>query len=87
MGSSKVNGEIQVRGTQRYLRDYADSLLETIPQRDIVTYGIAQNRLNPLAGVWSSAVFNTFRRTRGQILYWGVPLLVGYSAMQWAIER
>ncbi|KAF2158677.1 hypothetical protein M409DRAFT_71527 [Zasmidium cellare ATCC 36951] len=58
-----------------------------IPQKGIVTYGIAQNRLRPLAGTAQAAVFNTFRRTRNQILYWGVPLLVGYQAMQWATER
>ena len=58
-----------------------------MPQKGIVHYGISNNRLDPLAGVRQAAIFNTFRRTRGQILYWAVPLLVGYETMQWAIER
>lgn len=61
--------------------------LGSLPQKGIIHYGIAQNRQNPLAGTLNAAVFNTFRRTRGQILYWGVPLLIGYELMQWATER
>merc|ERR1712000_145689 len=59
----------------------------SLPQKGIVTYGLAQNRQNPLAGTFNAAVFNTFRRTRHQILYWGLPLLIAYETMQWAIER
>lgn len=59
----------------------------SLPQKGIVHYGLAQNRQNPLAGTLNAAIFNTFRRTRGQILYWGVPLLIAYEAMQWAIEK
>ena len=58
-----------------------------MPQKGIVHYALSQNRQNPLAGVTRAAVFNTFRRTRNQILYWAVPLLIGYETMQWAIER
>ena len=58
-----------------------------MPQKGIVHYGLAQNRQNPLAGVGSAAVFNTFRRTRHQILYWSLPMLIGYEIMQWAIDR
>ncbi|CAK4032464.1 Cytochrome b-c1 complex subunit 8 [Lecanosticta acicola] len=61
--------------------------LGSMPQKGIIHYGISQNRQNPLAGTASAAVFNTFRRTRNQILYWGIPLLVAYQAMEWAIER
>lgn len=57
------------------------------PQKGIVHYGLAQNRQNPLAGAASAAVFNTWRRTRNQILYWSVPMLIAYETMQWAIER
>lgn len=64
-----------------------DLLQECIPQKGIITYGIAQNRLRPLAGTAQAAVFNTFRRTRNQIMYWGIPLLVAYEVMQWATER
>ncbi|GAB7322315.1 hypothetical protein MBLNU13_g03291t1 [Cladosporium sp. NU13] len=61
--------------------------LGSLPQKGIVHYGLAQNRQNPLAGTLNAAIFNTFRRTRSQILYWGVPLLIAYEAMQWAIEK
>ena len=56
-------------------------------QRGIIHYGLAQNRQNPLAGTFNAAIFNTFRRTRHQILYWAVPLLIAYEGMQWATER
>ncbi|KAI7116987.1 hypothetical protein KC337_g16145 [Hortaea werneckii] len=59
----------------------------SLPQKGIVTYGLAQNRQRVLAGTFNAAVFNTFRRTRHQILYWGLPLLIAYETMQWAIER
>jgi len=58
-----------------------------MPQKGIVHYGISANRLNALAGWRQAAIFNTFRRSRNQILYWGVPMLVGYELMQWATER
>lgn len=48
---------------------------------------MSSNRQNPLAGTAHAAVFNTFRRTRAQILYWAIPVLIGYETMQWAIER
>ncbi|GAM87912.1 hypothetical protein ANO11243_059400 [Dothideomycetidae sp. 11243] len=56
-------------------------------QKGIITYAVSNNRQRPLAGTAHAAVFNTFRRTRGQILYWSIPLLVGYETMKWAIER
>ncbi|CZT22789.1 probable ubiquinol--cytochrome-c reductase chain VIII [Ramularia collo-cygni] len=57
------------------------------PQKGITQYGLAQNRQNPLAGTANAAVFNTFRRTRNQILYWAVPMVIAYEIMEWAIER
>ena len=59
----------------------------SLKQKGIVTYVIAPNRLDPLAGAWQAAVFNTYRRTKSQIFYWGVPLLIGYCAMDWANQR
>lgn len=50
-------------------------------------YGLSHNRQKPLGGVVNAAVFNTFRRTRQQILYWATPMIAGYSLMHWAIER
>jgi len=58
-----------------------------MPQKGIVHYGLSNNRMRPLAGAWNAAIFNTFRRTRNQILYWAVPVVIAYEVMQWAIER
>ncbi|KAK8215288.1 Cytochrome b-c1 complex subunit 8, mitochondrial [Zalaria obscura] len=56
-------------------------------QKGVVSYGLAQNRQRALAGTAHAAVFNVWRRTKGQILFWAIPLLVGYETMQWATER
>lgn len=34
-----------------------------------------------------NAVFNTYRRTKGQILYVLPPLIAAYAALNWAVER
>ncbi|KAG9528603.1 hypothetical protein E4T50_00470 [Aureobasidium sp. EXF-12298] len=57
------------------------------PQRGIITYSMAQNRQRALAGTAHAAIFNTYRRTKGQILYWAVPMLIGYELMNWASEH
>lgn len=56
-------------------------------QRGIISYGIAPNRQNPLAGAAHDAIFNTWRRFRNQVLYWAPPMIAGYYIMNWAIER
>jgi len=56
-------------------------------QKGVTSYSISPNRQRPLAGTLHAAIFNTFRRTRHQVLYWLPSLLVGYAAMQWAIEK
>lgn len=56
-------------------------------QKGVTSYSLSPNRQNPLAGAAHAAVFNTFRRTRHQILYWLPSMLIGYAAMQWAIEK
>lgn len=58
-----------------------------MPQKGIVHYGLAANRQKVLAGAFNAAIFNTFRRTRDQILYWAVPVLIGYALMDWATKR
>ena len=58
-----------------------------MPQKGIIHYGLSQNRQRPLAGTFQSAIFNTFRRTRNQILYWSIPMFIAYEVMQWATER
>ena len=57
------------------------------PQKGIIHYGIAQNRLKPLGGVMHAAFFNTWRRARAQVLYVVPPFALAYAAMSWAIER
>jgi len=57
------------------------------PQKGLVTYALSPNRQNPMAGALKNAVFNTYRRTYHQILYWLPPLVSAYAVMQWAIER
>lgn len=40
-----------------------------------------------MRGAYHAAIFNVFRRTRNQVLYWAPALMVGYYTMQWATER
>lgn len=61
--------------------------LGSMPQKGIVSYTMSINRQNPLAGTLNAAIFNTFRRTRHQILYWAVPMLIAYETFNWAQER
>lgn len=56
------------------------------PQR-IATYSLSANRQRPLAGAFHSAIFNTFRRFRHQVLYVAPPFLIAYATMNWAVER
>lgn len=65
----------------------ADFRLGSKPQKGIITFGLAANRQNPFAGAFHDAIFNTWRRFSSQVLYVAPPILVGYYAMNWAIER
>jgi ubiquinol-cytochrome c reductase subunit 8 len=56
-------------------------------QKYVTVYSISPNRLRPLKGTLYNAIFNTARRTRGQIMFWGPPFALGYAVMQWAIEQ
>ena len=58
-----------------------------MPQKGIVTYGVAPNRQKPLAGAMHDAIFNTWRRFSSQVLYFAPPMIAGYYLMSWAIER
>jgi ubiquinol-cytochrome c reductase subunit 8 len=40
-----------------------------------------------MAGALKAAIFNTYRRSKDQILYWLPPFVIAYAVMQWAIER
>ncbi|KTW32522.1 ubiquinol--cytochrome-c reductase subunit 8 [Pneumocystis jirovecii RU7] len=56
-------------------------------QKGIITYSLSPRSQHPLAGMLHSAVFNTYRRCCQQILYFGVPLMAGYSIYVWAVRR
>jgi ubiquinol-cytochrome c reductase subunit 8 len=57
------------------------------PHKGVVTYSLSPNRQRPLANAMHNAVFNTWRRTRKQILYVLPPFVAAYAIMNWAIER
>lgn len=57
------------------------------PQKGIIYYGVSPNRVNPLAGSFHDAIFNTWRRSRNQVLYWATPVILFYSLAAWATER
>lgn len=61
--------------------------LGSLTQRGIITYGRSANRQKPLGGAAHAAVFNTFRRSKGQVLYVVPPFVVAYMTMDWAIHR
>ncbi|KAJ2904224.1 ubiquinol--cytochrome-c reductase chain [Zalerion maritima] len=57
-----------------------------IKQRGIIQYGLAPNRQKLFPGLMTDGVYNTFRRVRGQILYF-IPFVVYYFINEWATER
>ena len=57
------------------------------PQRGIIHYGLSPNRQNPFAGAGHDAVFNTWRRFSGQVLYWLPPFIGVYYILDWAQKR
>lgn len=84
---SKASGEIRIRFLLLSSRTLLNCAIESIPQKCIVTHGVAANRLDPLAGIWRAAIFNTARRVFGQVLFVAPPFLVAYGLMNWANER
>ncbi|KAK2764435.1 ubiquinol--cytochrome-c reductase subunit 8 [Arachnomyces sp. PD_36] len=59
----------------------------TPKQKGVVTYAMAPNRQRPLAGALHNAIFNTWRRCKGQALYVIPPFVAAYAIMSWATER
>ncbi|EMD90272.1 hypothetical protein COCC4DRAFT_127853 [Bipolaris maydis ATCC 48331] len=57
------------------------------PGKGIVTYQLSPNRQRPMAHFLSKGFWNVVRRSKNQVLYIVPPLVLGYGAMQWAIER
>ncbi|RPA82350.1 hypothetical protein BJ508DRAFT_414183, partial [Ascobolus immersus RN42] len=61
--------------------------LGTLPHKGIVTYSLSANRQRPLAGAAHAAVFNSWRRFRGQALYVIPPFAAAYYLMEWANHK
>ncbi|CAZ85951.1 unnamed protein product [Tuber melanosporum] len=57
------------------------------PQKGITTYTLSANRQRPLAGTMHAAVFNSWRRFKGQVLYVAPPFVVAYFVMDWAVKE
>lgn len=57
------------------------------PQKGIITYTISANRSRPLAGTLNAAVFNLWRRFRGQVLYVAPPFVIAYLVADWAQKK
>ncbi|KAF2733601.1 putative ubiquinol-cytochrome C reductase complex subunit UcrQ [Polyplosphaeria fusca] len=57
------------------------------PQKGVTVYAMSPNRQRPLAGTLNAAFFNTFRRSRNQVLYVVPPLVIAYASMEWAVNR
>lgn len=56
-------------------------------QRGVISYAISANRQRPLAGTLNAAIFNSWRRFKGQALYVIPPFAIAYLTMNWAIEK
>ncbi|KAI9845363.1 MAG: hypothetical protein M1838_001787 [Thelocarpon superellum] len=69
----------------QYLGGWGDLGSQT--QKGVTSYALSANRQRPLAGNLHAAVFNTYRRTRGQILFVAPPLIVAYLVLDWATEQ
>ncbi|CAD6442432.1 ff6f2391-0c4a-49e0-8dd2-adf7f84c5cf0 [Sclerotinia trifoliorum] len=77
------DGEIGKYG--KYLGGWGN--LGSQPQKGVASYALSANRQRPFAGAFNAAIFNTWRRFRGQVLYVAPPFIIAYTAMEWAIER
>lgn len=56
-------------------------------QKGITTYSLSSLQQRAMAGTLNGAIFNTFRRTKNQFLYFAPPFIVGYYIYTWAGER
>lgn len=57
------------------------------PQKGVTTYALSANRQRPFAGAAHAAVFNTWRRFRGQVLYVVPPFVALYLIIDYAEKR
>ncbi|TGZ84300.1 UcrQ-domain-containing protein [Ascodesmis nigricans] len=58
-----------------------------LPQKGVAQYSLAANQQRPLAGLAHNAIFNTWRRFRGSVLYVAPPFIAMYYLMDWAEKR
>ncbi len=63
------------------------SLADGPKQKGVNVYTLAANRQRPLAGAMHNAVFKSWRRFRGQVLYVVPPLIAMYYTIAWANKR
>ena len=56
-------------------------------QKGITTYSLSANRQKPLAGALNAAIFNSWRRFRGQALYVIPPFVAAYLLLEWADKK
>lgn len=59
----------------------------SLPQKGVTTYALSSNRQRPLAGTAHAAVFNSWRRFKGSVLYVIPPFVAYYFIMDWAEKR
>ncbi|KAA8910616.1 cytochrome b-c1 complex subunit 8 [Sphaerosporella brunnea] len=55
-----------------------------LPQKGVTTYALSANRQKLFAGATNAAVFNTWRRFKGAVLYVAPPFVLYYFLMDWA---
>lgn len=57
------------------------------PQKGVTSYALSANRQKPFAGAAHAAIFNTWRRFRGQVFYVAPPFVALYFIVDWAEKR
>ncbi|KAI0472634.1 UcrQ family protein [Xylariaceae sp. FL0804] len=81
----RAGGDLQPGTYGKYLGTWGN--FGSMKQKGIITYAVTPNSVNPVAGAFHDAIFNTWRRFRGQVLYVIPPFVACYYAMSWAIDR
>ncbi|CAD6503135.1 BgTH12-02804 [Blumeria graminis f. sp. triticale] len=81
----RAGGDVEVGKHGKYIGNWGNFGLQK--QKGVASYALSANRQRPFAGALHAAIFNTWRRFSGQVLYVAPPLIAAYCTMQWAIER
>ncbi|KAI0664151.1 cytochrome b-c1 complex subunit 8 [Cubamyces menziesii] len=53
-------------------------------QKGIVTYSLSPFRQRAAKNMFSSWIFNGYRRIASQAVYWAIPFAMGYGIYSWA---